>query len=174
MDKLINNVEYFNSYDILSSETWFKPNHPYNMNLRGYTSLCLSWSCTNKKAKRGSGDLMCYIRNEIKEGIEYLNSSCNNLSAGWLWIKLRASYFGFDRLVYVPRVCYPRNFNTPVLQKQCMEYFGRRDCNLLDYWTHLVDWTFQCLHRLTAYVNHDSALYITLQLWQRTIRPMHC
>ena len=139
-------------YDIiLLSKTWLKPNHPYNMNLQGYTSVCLSQSCTNKKAKRGSGGLMCYIRNEIKEGIEFLNSLCSNNSEDRMWIKLSANYFGFDKDMYMCLVYItPRNFNTPILQKQCMEYFGRRDCHLLDYWTNLVDWRFQCSHRFTA------------------------
>ena len=95
-------VENFSDFDmVLLSETWLKPNHSYDMNIPGYNSVCLSRLCTNIKARRGSGGLMCYIRNGIKEGIEILNPKCNNFSEDRLWIKLCANYFSFEKDLYL-------------------------------------------------------------------------
>ena len=55
-------------------------------------------SMHKQKCKRGSGGLMCYIRNEIKGGIEYVNSTCNNLSEDRLWIKLITTYLVFTKI----------------------------------------------------------------------------
>ena len=80
-------IGFFNEFDIiLLCETWLKPNHPYDMNLKDFDSICISRSGTSRKAKRGSGGLMCYFRKEIKEGIEYIAGL--ERSEDRLWIKI--------------------------------------------------------------------------------------
>ena len=55
-DKLIDQIDYFNNFDIiLLCETWLKPDHPYDMNIKEFESICISQSSTNRKAQRGSG-----------------------------------------------------------------------------------------------------------------------
>ena len=90
-------IGFFNEFDIiLLCETWLKPNHPYDMNIKDFDSICISRSGTSRKAKRGSGGLMCYFRKEIKEGIEGLQRSEDRL-----WIKLCANFFGLDKDLYL-------------------------------------------------------------------------
>ena len=165
MDKLIDNIEYFTNYDIvLLSETWLKPNHPYNMNIQGYTSVCLPRSCTNRNAKRGSGGLMCYIKNEIKEGIEFLNSACYNFSEDRLWIKLSAIYFGFVKDLYVCLVYVTPETSTHQFSRNSVWNILEEEIATFSSIGHvLLTGDFNArTGSLPDYVNHDSALHIPL------------
>lgn len=73
---------------------------------------------------------MCYIRNEIKEGIEYVNSACNNLSEDRLWIKLSANYFGFDKDLYMCLIYITPETSTHQSSRNSLwnNYIKRRDC----------------------------------------------
>ena len=49
---------------------------------------------TYKKAKRGSGDLICYCRIEIMSGIELINGLEHT---DRLWVKLNKNFVGFPK-----------------------------------------------------------------------------
>ena len=59
------------------------------MNIHGFK--CIN-DCRTESAKRGSGGLMCQIR---EEGIEHV--ICTKNSEDRLWIKLQANLFGIDK-----------------------------------------------------------------------------
>ena len=109
--KFIYLFDYFTKYDIiLLCETWLKPNHRYNMDIKGYKLISTYRSQLHHKAKRGSGGLMCYIKEEFQEGVEYI--TCNKTSEDRIWIKLSSNFFGFLkdvylRLVYIIPECQP-------------------------------------------------------------------
>ena len=69
------------------------------MNIHGFKCINVCRSRSNKRAKRGSGGLTCYIREEINEGIEHVN--CAKTSEDRLWIKLQADFFGLDKDVFL-------------------------------------------------------------------------
>ena len=65
--KFIYLFDYFTKYDIiLLCETWLKPNHRYNMDIKEYKLISTYRSQLHHKAKRGSGGLMCYIKEEFQ------------------------------------------------------------------------------------------------------------
>ena len=165
INKLIDNIEHFNDFDIiLLSETWLKPNHLYDMNIQGYTSVCLSRACTNRNTKRESGGLMCYIRNEIKEGIEYVNSSCNNLSEDRLWINLSANYFGFDKDLYLCLIYITPETSTHQSSRNSLWNILKEEiANFSTTGPILLTGDFNArTGSLLDYVNHDSDLHIPL------------
>ena len=97
---MIDQVDNFRKYDIfLLCETWLKPQHPYDMNIHGFKCINVCRPQSNKRAKRDSGGLMCYIRKEIEEGIEHV--ICAKNSEDRLWLKLQANFFGFEKDVFL-------------------------------------------------------------------------
>jgi exonuclease III len=124
------------------------------MNIQGYKSINITRSRTNIKAKRGSGGLMCYIKNEIEEGVT--NVPCNKCSEDRLWLKLDANFFGlyedlFLCLAYVSpeSSCHPASRDNlwNLLEEEIAEFsnhgqiiitgdLNARTGNLPDYATH--------------------------------------
>ena len=80
------------------NETWLRPNSPYNLNMKDYLLHIINRPSTNKKAKRGSGGLICYHRKEITDGIEFINSPEHT---DRLWVKLDKCFFGFQKDIYI-------------------------------------------------------------------------
>ena len=100
IEKLIDLTDKFNNYDIvLLCETWLKSNHYYDMNIQGFKSLSVQRSQTNQRAKRGSGGLICYMKNKIEEGIAHI--TCTTHCEDRLWFKVSTSFFDFDRDIYL-------------------------------------------------------------------------
>ncbi len=75
VNKLISLSETINQYDIIFFyETWLKPNYPFNLNVQGYKSHSVCRKQTNRKSKRGSGGLLCYIKEEIANGVHFVDT----------------------------------------------------------------------------------------------------
>ena len=66
-------TDYFSEYDIilLLIETWIKLDLPLTFDIPGYKSIIKCRPKSNSKAKRGSGGLICCIKNEYLEGIQH-------------------------------------------------------------------------------------------------------
>ena len=100
IDKLIENIDFFKRFDlILLCETWHNLHNMHNFDIKDYTYISSCRARTNRKAKRNSGGLLCYVKDIIKEGIEQI--SCYKNSDDRIWIKLHASFFGFKRDVFL-------------------------------------------------------------------------
>ena len=69
------------------------PDYTLNFEIPGYNMITLYRSPTNKKAKRRSGGLVCYIKDEIVEGIRQIDDIIRNEDR--LWLKLNSRFFGF-------------------------------------------------------------------------------
>jgi len=99
-DKLIDVAEYLNHFDIIMlSETWLRPNSPYNWNMNDYLLHSINRLSTNKNGQRGSGGLLCYYRKEIMDGIEFINGLEHT---DRLWVKLEI--FMFVRFMLPPNL----------------------------------------------------------------------
>ena len=77
---------------ILLSQTCINPDYTVNFEIPGYSMITLCWSPTNKRAKRRSGGLVCYI-DEIAEDIRQIDDIIRNEDR--LWLKLDSRFFGF-------------------------------------------------------------------------------
>ena len=81
-------ADFFLNYDIiLLSKTWMNPDYTLNSEIQGYNMITLCRSPTNKRAKRRSG-LVCYIKDEIVEGIRQIDGIIKNKDR--LWLKLNS------------------------------------------------------------------------------------
>ena len=95
-DKLIDVAEYLNHFDIIMlSETWLRPNSLYNLNMNDHLLHTINRPSTNKRAKRGSGGLICYYRKEIMDGIEFINGLEHT---DRLWVKLVKNFLVFQKI----------------------------------------------------------------------------
>ena len=99
MDKFLDLTEYIASYDIVFlSETCLKPSHNFNIEINGFKMLNIYRSKTKLKAKRGSGGILVYIKENIISGVTYLTHlPCVE---DRIWIKLSEHYFGWKRNMY--------------------------------------------------------------------------
>ena len=66
-------------------------------NLNGYSNICRLK--TNKRAKRGSGGLLIFMKEEITQGIEVIGSRLK--SDDRIWLKLCARFFDRKTDVYL-------------------------------------------------------------------------
>ena len=97
-------IEVINQYDInLLCETWLKHTEQFNLEVKGYESIVICRSITNKRSKRNSGGLVCYIKKDIMEGIE--RAECDQKSNDRLWLKLSSTFFGLENDTFVC-LCY--------------------------------------------------------------------
>ena len=100
IDKLIENIDFFKRFHlILLCETWHNPHNMHNFDIKDYTYISSCRAKTNRKAKRNSGGFLCYVKDTIKEGIVQI--SCYKNSDDRIWIKLHASFFGFNQDVFL-------------------------------------------------------------------------
>ncbi len=77
---------YFFDQDLVClTETWMKPSETQNLEVRGFTCINKPRSRINKRAKRGSGGILLYIRDMILSSVEILNDPDVD---DRIWIKL--------------------------------------------------------------------------------------
>ena len=68
-------------------------------NLNGYSKINICRLKTNKRAKRGSGGLLIFMKEEITQGIEVIGSRLK--SDDRIWLKLCARFFDTKTDVYL-------------------------------------------------------------------------
>ena len=80
-----------------------------NKPVDGFTFFgsCRKLVCKNQ----GSGGIMCFLKNSIKNGVEILTSESDDL----LWIKLLKDFFGFEKDVYICGVYISPDENNAVV-----------------------------------------------------------
>ena len=92
-------------------ETWMKSNDldEVKNSVDGYT--CFG-TCRKLVVKyRGSGGILCCVKNSIKDGVEMLTSESDDL----LWIKLSKDFFGFEKDVFICGVYISPDENNAVV-----------------------------------------------------------
>ena len=78
MDKFTELIDYIQQYNIIClSQTWLSESNVYNMKITGYGTHMIYRPKTNYKAKRASGDMACFIREDLCEGVENFNNTQN-------------------------------------------------------------------------------------------------
>ena len=75
MDKFIELADDIKQYVIIClSETWLSETNVYNMKTTGYVTHMIYRPKTHHKAHRAYGSMACYIREDLYEGVEVVNS----------------------------------------------------------------------------------------------------
>ena len=88
------------SFDLLFfCETW--TTELSDISLPNYTAFAMHRTFKHKSARRASGGVIAYIRNEIAKGVTFLKKGPAEL----LWIKLDRDAFGFQRDILIC-LCY--------------------------------------------------------------------
>ena len=83
---------------MLLCETWLKQDTLHNLNISDYKILNVTRNVA-RKAKRGSGGLLCYIRSNLMEGITPMNNLSQ--STDRIWLKLDAAFFGYNKDLFL-------------------------------------------------------------------------
>ena len=65
----------------------------------GYKSIVKCRSKSHSKAKRGSGGLICYIKNEFVKGIQYREGKFKLEDR--LWLEFNSEFFGLDKYLFL-------------------------------------------------------------------------
>lgn len=87
-----------NDYSIIGlCETWLNDDSIQQCDLMGYQKVVSVRKCTNKKAKRPSGGIIVYFKNEIKPGIVVEHSSHDDM----IWLRLKKDFFQCEKDIYV-------------------------------------------------------------------------
>lgn len=84
---------------ILLTESWLSDK--FNCDVEGFTYFKLDRSLTHKNARRDSGGIIIYIKNNIKNKVSLLKTTGDNI----MWIKFDRSLFDFDEDI-VLCLCY--------------------------------------------------------------------
>ena len=81
-------------------------NEMCELELEGYEHNAVHRSISKKKARRSSGGLLLYFRNEYEDGEVILFNNADN----YLWFKLKKCFFLLNKNIYIC-FCYvvPRN-----------------------------------------------------------------
>ena len=93
LDDVVNIIMRHDIFAII--ESWLDPGEVVPK-IDGYTSI-RSDRKKNSKAKRTSGGLIIYYKNNISSGIEKIASKLNDS----IWLKLDRLYFGLDKDLYI-------------------------------------------------------------------------
>ena len=94
--------ELMMKYDIiLLSEIWIEAEQEFYLN--GYQYHNFPRTVRHKKAKRASGGLGVFIKNEICDGITVLKKKRECI----VWLRLKKSFFRFDKDIYIGSVYIP-------------------------------------------------------------------
>ena len=83
------------------------PDFSFNYSIPGYTMITKCGKQTNKRVKRRSGGLLCYMKDSISSGINQIDGIVENDDR--LWLKLHSSFFTLRNDVYI--ICC--NYITP-------------------------------------------------------------
>ena len=95
MDKLIDLLPFITNYDLIFLiETWMNPDFSFNYSISGYTMITKCRKQTNKRAKRRSGGLLCYMKDSITSGINQIDGIVENDDR--LWLKLHSSFSHYE------------------------------------------------------------------------------
>lgn len=102
LDKI--NDDYF--YDMISKfhilgfvETWTNDNDQ-NLSIPGFKKIGMSNRKKHKKARRNSGGIIVYAKNEIAKGITKLSKSHSDI----LWIKLDKTFFNLSKDLFISTI----------------------------------------------------------------------
>ena len=66
-----------------------------NMEIIGYVTHMIYRPKTHYKAKRASGGMACFIREDLYEGVENINNTRNIRDR--FWLRLQANFFGLEK-----------------------------------------------------------------------------
>ena len=80
---------------LLLLETWMKADTLISFEIPGYKSIVKCRSKSHSKAKRGSGGLIYYIKNEFIKGIQYREGKFKLEDR--LWLEFNSEFFGLDK-----------------------------------------------------------------------------
>lgn len=77
-------INIFQNYDILCfTETWLSD--LYNPEVKGFFNFILNRTCKHKGAKRSSGGIMVYVRDSLKNYVEFMK----NVEDCIIWLKIK-------------------------------------------------------------------------------------
>jgi len=83
-------------YDIIVlSETW--TNRLSNVDLSGFQNIHSFRKYQHRRAKRSSGGIVIYIRNEISKGVKVVLNQIDCL----IWLKVDKNYFNIEQDLYL-------------------------------------------------------------------------
>ena len=75
MDKSVNVFHYFLSFDLIFvCESWLKPDRSFIYSLPGFVYFNFCRRGISRRARRGAGGLVVYVREELSRGIEFVHS----------------------------------------------------------------------------------------------------
>ena len=113
-------MDIFTELTICLSGTWLSESNVYNMKITGYVTHMIYRSKTHHKAKRASGGMACFIREDLHEGAENINNTQN--IGDRFWLRLQAKFLDWKRYLCLFSLHKPRIIHPRILTKQHLEY----------------------------------------------------
>jgi hypothetical protein len=117
------------NFDIIFlNETWQKSNN--NFSLNEYESISVPRP-ESLKSKSGHGELCLFYKHSLKQGIILQETD----SAGFIWVKLCKTFFGFEDDLYVCFVYIPPSNSVYYLNHE-IGFFEKLEHNIRKYQEH--------------------------------------
>ena len=128
-------IELVNQNDItLFCETWLNENDCFNLDIPGYHAEHI-FGKKSKHTKRGrfSGGISVYYKNELKNHIKLLETSCH----GFIWLKIKKELLCFQEDVILGHVYFPGpNSKVSRQQGEEVDHFDLLENYILQYKNH--------------------------------------
>ena len=102
-------TKFLSEHDIIClTETWTSKNSRIELN--GYSNPIHSYRrFKNRRAKRSSGGIIVYIKDDIRQGIKLVKNNVDCL----IWIKLEKNFFSIEEDIYIG-ITYIAPENSPI------------------------------------------------------------
>ena len=84
---------------IMCSETWLTTTRKNNILIEGYTNICVCRKQSNRRAKRGSGGILIFIKDRFKDCIEVISNQSK--SDDRVWLQLHRNVLGTKEDIFI-------------------------------------------------------------------------
>ena len=82
-------------------ETWHKENNSHDFSVNGYNLQCFYRASLSRRAKRGSGGIAVYIKEQLTGGIEKIKDTNLTIVEDRVWFRMCKEFFGLENDLYL-------------------------------------------------------------------------
>ncbi len=118
---------------ILLTETW--TSDVSNINVEGYCCYPAHRTLRKKKARRDSGGLIVYIKDDISSGVEFIR----NVNDDLMWLKLDKHFFCIERDIMLC-LCYVVPQNSTRQSVINFDIFDRIQTDIAEFESESINW----------------------------------
>ena len=82
-------------------ETWHKENNSHDFSVNGYNLQCFYRESLSRRAKRGSGGIAVYIKEQLTGGIEKIKDTNLTIVEDRVWFRMCKEFLGLENDLYL-------------------------------------------------------------------------